>query len=191
MRQAYDFAKNGAADELKVPAPSTNRDTTALINQSAQSVVDKQFGDLLFVIKSEVLKELRKNTLSETNLGLSDILGSIGDAFNSFFDSKISLTGAITLAQAVNRGRQDVFEGYRDKIAVYQYSAILDGATCPICEDLDGTTTDYAGYRATKWEPPIHGNCRCLWVGVGSEQTEQPEITGFPDMPGGVSEPRL
>jgi hypothetical protein len=88
MRQAYDFAKNGAADELKVPAPSTNRDTTALINQSAQSVVDKQFGDLLFVIKSEVLKELRKNTLSETNLGLSDILGAIEDAFNSFFDSK-------------------------------------------------------------------------------------------------------
>lgn len=132
MRSAYDFAKNGAADELKVPAPSTNRDTTALINQSAQAVVDKQFGDLLFAIKSEVLKELRKNTLSEISLGLSDILGAIGDAFNSFFDSKLSLTGAIVIAQGVNRGRQDVFEAYRDRISVYQYSAILDEHTCPI-----------------------------------------------------------
>ncbi|MDN4611473.1 phage minor head protein [Arthrobacter burdickii] len=191
MRQAYDFAKNGAADELKVPAPSTNRDTTALINQSAQSVVDKQFGDLLFIIKSEVLKELRKNTLSETNLGLSDILGAIGDAFNSFFDSKLSLTGAIVISQAVNRGRQDVFENYRAKISVYQYSAILDDRTCPICEDLDGTVVDYAGYWASKWEPPVHGNCRCLWVGVGAEQTEQPDITGFPKAPGGVSKPQL
>jgi SPP1 gp7 family putative phage head morphogenesis protein len=174
-----------------VPAPSTNRDTTALINQSAQVVVDKQFGDLLFIIKSEVLKELRKNTLSETNLGLSDILGAIGDAFNSFFDSKLSLTGAIVVSQAVNRGRQDVFENYGAKISVYQYSAILDDRTCPICEDLDGTVVDYAAYRASKWEPPIHRNCRCLWVGVGSEQTEQPDLTGFPDAPGGVISPKL
>ncbi|MET3349032.1 UNVERIFIED_ORG: SPP1 gp7 family putative phage head morphogenesis protein [Arthrobacter sp. UYEF1] len=191
MRSAYDFAKNGASDELKVPAPSTNRDTTALINQSAQSVVDKQFGDLLFIIKSEVLKELRKNTLSEVNLGLSDILGAISDAFGSFFDSKLSLTGAIVISQAVNRGRQDVFEGYRDKIAVYQYSAILDERTCFICSDLDGSVVDYAQYRATKWEPPIHARCRCIFVGLGNDQTELPDITGFPKAPGGVTDPSL
>lgn len=85
------------------------------------------------------------------NLGLSDILGAIGEAFNSFFDSKLSLTGAIVVSQAVNRGRQDVFEAHRAKISVYQYSAILDDRTCPICEDPDGTVTG-----------PANGSRRCM-----------------------------
>jgi hypothetical protein len=149
MREAYEFAKKGAADELKVASPPTKRDTTTLINQNAQAVADKQMGDLLFIVKSQVLKELRKNTLSE-QLGISDIIAAVSAAFSSFFDSKVILTGAIVVAQGVNRGRNDVFETNRQDIAVYQYSALLDLRTCPICADLDGSVVDYAAYRATK-----------------------------------------
>lgn len=191
MREAYEFAKRGAADELKVPAAPTKRDTTAFINQNARAVADKQLGDLLFKIKTEVLKELRKNTLSETNLGLSDILGAIGTAFGLFFEKNIVLAGTIAVASGINRGRDDVFESNRKDIAVYQYSALLDDKVCPTCEDLDGKVVDYAEYRATKWVPPIHQWCRCIWVSVLKEQTEIPAVTGLPDNPGGTTEPVL
>jgi hypothetical protein len=190
MREAYEFAKKGAADELKVASPPTKRDTTTLINQYAQAVADKQMSDLLFIVKSEVLKELRKNTLS-TELGITDILAAVAVAFQSFFDSKVILTGAIVVAQGVNRGRNDVFETSRNDIAVYQYSALLDARTCPICADLDGSVVDYATYRSTKWEPPIHAYCRCIWVAVKNDQVEIPETTGFPKAPGGITDPSL
>lgn len=191
MREAYEYAKKGAADELRAPSPATPRETALLIAQNARAVADKQMGDLLFIVKAEVLKEWRKSALSEsTNLGLSDLLGFLNAAFNDYFKNKIALTGGVIVSQAVNRARDDVFEGMHDRIAVYQYSALLDGS-CPICIDLDGMVLNYAQYRATKWIPPIHHWCRCIWVAILNEQAEIPAITGEPKLPGDVSEPFL
>lgn len=191
MGQAYNYAKLGASDELGVKAPATPKDTKAFLEQDAKAVVDKQLAELLFEIKSAVLSELRKNTLAAKQLGINDVLATIAGAFSAFFENKIALTGAIAVSQSVNRGRNDVFDTNRNEIAVYQYSAILDDATCPICEDLDGTVLEYAEYRSTKWEPPIHHNCRCIWIAILRDQTEIPDVTGLPDMPGGISDPIL
>lgn len=191
MREAYNYAKKGAADELKVASPGTNRDTTTLINQQASAVAEKQMSDLLFQIKAQVMSDLRKNQLSETNLALTDILKALSDAFGSFFDKQVSLTGSIMVAMGVNRGRSDVFEDNRDQIAVYQYSAIMDAVVCPICADLDGKVVDYAEYRSSEWEPPIHFGCRCVWVAILSDQSDIPDVTGLPDNPGGAAQPAL
>lgn len=191
MRSAYEFAKTGAADELELPAPATKRETTAIINQHAQSVVDKQFADLIFTLKTEALKEMRKNTLADYELSVADVLAAVTALFDSFFDKSVSLTGAIVVAQAVNRGRDDVFETHRNQIARYQYSALLDHKTCPICRDLDGKVIDYAVYRSTYFKPPVHAWCRCIWVAIKKDQAEVPDVTGLPDKPGGVETPML
>lgn len=191
MRDAYEFAKTSSADELKAPSPATKRDTTAILNQHAQSVADKQLSDLTFSVKTEVLKALRTNNLAEYDLSVGNVLSAIGGIFSSFFDSKVSLTGAIVITQAVNRARDDVFGTQRNQIACYQYSAILDHKTCPICSALDNNVVDYATYRATNFKPPIHAWCRCIWVAIKKDQAEIPEITGLPDAPGGATEPLI
>lgn len=190
MRQAYDYAKTGAADELRRPAPPTKRETTLFINQHAQAVTDKQYADLLFQIRTVVLSDLRRNTLSETQLSLGDVLAAITALFGEFFDTKLALTGSVITYQSLNRGRDDVFEDARDDIYAYQYSALLRNS-CPTCIDLDGSVVDYGTYRSTRWKPPIHFSCMCLWVAILKREVNPPPITGLPDAPGGDSQPQL
>lgn len=158
-------------------------------------VTDKQMSDLLFLIKSEVLRQLRINNLADTadasSFDVNSIITSLLDAFAQFFTDKIGLTGAVAVALGINRGRADVFQSARTQIAVYQYSAILDKRVCPICASLDGSVVDFQSYMSAPWQPPIHFNCRCIWVAVLKDQAEIPEITGFPESPGGVDAPTL
>ncbi len=190
MLSAYTYAKVGASDELEVPAPTTPAKTKDVIKQQAQAIVDKQFADLLFEIKNAVNQAVRKNQLS-TNLSAADVLTTVGGLISSFYSDKMPFTAGIAIASAINTGRDDVFQSNEGKISSYQYSAILDETTCPICEDLDGQVVDEEEYRTTDWLPPIHGNCRCIWVAISVDETEQPDITGLPDEPGGVNAPAL
>jgi SPP1 gp7 family putative phage head morphogenesis protein len=196
MRDAYEFGKKGAADELKVSASSTKRDSTTLINQLANTITDKQMSDLLFIVRAEVLKDVRKNQLSddqgdesidEPNL-IQRALDRLSTAFATFFDAKVALTGAVAVMQAMTRGRTDTFTANSDRIYAYQWSAVLDQRTCNICFDLDGSV--FTGDDNT-WEPPIHISCRCIKVAIMRDEVSPPDITGFPDNPGGVDAPYL
>ncbi len=190
MMEAYNYAKNGAADEMERKAPATKNTTRDLIKQQAQAIVDKQTAELLFQVRNLVNTALRKNQLS-MDLSIGDVLSAFGTFMSGYFSDKVGLGGATGIAIAVNAGRDDVFTTYRDTISKYQYSAILDELTCDICADLDGSIVDESEYRETDWMPPIHLNCRCLWVEIMEVETDQPEITGIPDTPGGVGMPML
>lgn len=191
MLDAYTYAKKGAADELNKKIPPTPTATKTLISQQAQSIVDKQLSDLNFALKSAITNALRKNQLSKAQLSIGDVLAAINASFNDFFGNSVKLTAGLVISSAINMGRDDVYQTYQDNIQSYQYSAILDDAVCPICESLDGSVVNEADYRSTPWLPPIHFNCRCIWVAIGSDETEPPAITGLPDNPGGVSAPLL
>ena len=200
MIDAYGFAKNGAADELNVPSPTTPPQTKDTIKQQANQIVEKQAADLTFEIKKTITEALRKNQLSEPErkgktgrvyLDIADVLGTITGLWGAFYDSKITATAGVIIAQAINAGRDDVFSSNKSKISKYQYSAILDDVTCAICEDLDGSVVSEEEYANTQWLPPIHFSCRCIWVAVLSDEEDQPNDTGFPDEPGGITEPTL
>lgn len=202
MIDAYGFAKNGAADELNVPSPTTPAQTKATIQQQAAQIVEKQQSDLTFEVKKTITEALRKNQLAEkpeakkgktgrVYLDIADVLGTITGLWGAFYDSKITATAGVIISQAINAGRDDVFSTNKSKISKYQYSAILDDVTCPICEDLDGSVVTEEEYARTQWLPPIHFGCRCIWVAILSDEDDQPDETGFPDEPGGITEPTL
>lgn len=191
MIDAYGFAKNGAADELNVASPATPPKTKETIKQQAQQIVDKQAADLTFEIKKTITEALRKNQLAKIDLSIADVLGTIGTLWGAFYDSKVTATASVIISQAINAGRDDVFTSNKSKISKYQFSAILDEVTCPICEDLDGSVVNEAEYATTQWLPPIHFGCRCIWVAILSDEDDQPDDTGFPDEPGGITEPTL
>lgn len=191
MLDAYNYAKKGASDELDRKAPATPTASKQLIDQQAQSIVDKQLSDLNFAIKAAITTALRKNQLSKVELSVGDVLASIGAAWDAFYTDKVGLTAGLVISTAINLGRDDVFQTYRNSIQSYQYSAILDDVVCPICEDLDGSVVTEAEYRSTPWMPPIHFNCRCIWVAIGNDEEEAPDISGLPDQPGGTDEPSL
>ena len=189
MKAAYDAGKMSAADELKIPAPTTNRDAVTFINQTATTVVDKQMSDLLFTVKNIVLSHLRRNQLADSvDLGLFDILGAISAAFTSYFSSHAKLTAPVAVAQAFNRGRSDGYASGGDMIYAYQWSAVMDKRTCVTCQDLDGSVFSR---NDTSWEPPVHVSCRCIKVAILSDESNPPAITGLPKSPGGMTSPSL
>lgn len=190
--EAYVYGKNGASDELDKKAPATPKDTKNFFRDNATSVAEKQFNDLIFKVNAKVSEGRRKDLLSKGNeLSVGEILAGISALFEEYYGTVIGVTAATLVAIGVNKGRKDVFTEYVTDISEYQYSAILDTKTCPICDSLDGSVVDEPEYKRTSFDPPVHHHCRCIWVAILEDELDQPPITGLPDAPGGVTEPSL
>lgn len=181
MTDAYNFGKKGAAEELDTKIPATPSESKDFVYQIADSITTKQLSDLAFIISSTVTGAVHKGQLDKTDLSVDDVVQQLQDAFDAFFSAKILLTGGIVVSEAVNRARDDVFSANKQRIVAYQYSAILDRKTCPLCEELDGTSVEYADYKSTKLMPPLHQLCRCIWVAILKTDPNVPDITGFGD----------
>lgn len=191
MVEMYSIAKTQTADEIKQKAPANKQVSKDLISQHVQSVVDKQYSDMLFNVKTIVTDAVRKNLLAKNELAVGDILKKLIDMFDGFYADKEPLTVSSMITTAINIGRDDVFQAYEAKIYGYQYSAILDDSVCRICEELDASVVTEAEYYSTKWMPPIHFYCRCIWVAIMSDEDDKPDFTGLPEAPGGETEPLL
>lgn len=63
--------------------------------------------------------------------------------------------------EVMNRARVDFFED-SDIVAAYQYSAILDDVTTPICSGLHGKIFQ----KGTQPIPPMHFNCRSTLIPI-------------------------
>ena len=110
---------------------------------------------------------------------------------DEFVDMAARGTAAANVAGSINEGRAYVFKTKLKDIKVFQYSAVLDRRTCPTCGQLDGAVVEAEEYGATPWHPPIHMNCRCIWVAIGTKQVEAPAVTGIPDVINGLTGPEL
>lgn len=181
MNESYIFGKKGASAEVDAKIPATPKESKDYVNTTAQSIADKQLSDLSFLITSTVQSEFHKGQLAKRNLSADDIIGQLQEQFDDFFNGKIALTGGVIVSEAINRARDDVFSEYKDKVANYQYSAILDRKTCPLCEKADGAVLTEAEYHATKLVPPLHFLCRCIWVAILKTDPNVPEANGFAD----------
>jgi hypothetical protein len=78
------------------------------------------------------------------------------------------------LSNMVNLGR-DRTAIQSSRIA--EYSVILDGATCPLCKDLDGNVYAVGSDAYYRYMPPQHGRCRCIYVYIGNDEANPPPIT--------------
>jgi len=80
---------------------------------------------------------------------------------------RIELIARNNFSTAINDGRRVMFE---DKdvagfVEAYQWSAVLDDATTPTCEMLDGKVLRKEDVNSFGW-PPIHHGCRSMIVPV-------------------------
>lgn len=181
MTDGYNFSKKGAAAEVESKVPATPSESRDFIAQTAQQITDKQLEDIRFLITSTVTSEFHKGQLSKRELSADDVISQLQQQFEEFFSGKIALTGGVIVAESINRGRDDVFGQYKSKIENYTYSAILDRKTCPLCESLDGSVVSEAEYKTTRFVPPLHFLCRCIWVAVLKTDPNIPDETGFPE----------
>lgn len=190
MMEQYLLGKRSAADEVGIKIPQTPSKSRQYMSTQVKTIVDKQTADLSFKVKAEVTKELRTARLSERELGISDVMARVAAAFGAFVSNPVETGIAVSLVGALNLGRQDSFAA-SNGIDRMQYSAILDGRTTAMCKALDDSVVTYEEYLSTPWKPPVHFNCRSIWVAILKDDSFKPDFRPIPAKPGGQSAPAL
>lgn len=191
MMTQYLYGKRTAADEIGAKIPTTPSKSRQYISTQAKGIADKQASDVLAAVKFEVTKEIRSGNLSENrDLGAADVIARIAAVFTAFLEKNVNPGIGISLAGAFNLGRNDSF-GASSDIDRMQYSAILDDRTTRMCKDLDGSVISHEEYLATQWMPPVHWNCRSIWVAILKDDDFKPDYRPLPKSPGGFAAPQL
>ena len=197
-RTAYNYGKLSAADEQKLPAPALKEERKLHERQYVDFIVDMQNEDVNNIISGELLKqpinladesdedveEIEPTTPTIQNTAQkSAVLEAIKISAGAWVAQAVLGTKGTIISQGMNDGRDDSFDSFDedDDTAVYQWSALMEKNTCPICAELDGKVIS-ANERKTMFQrPPKHINCRCIWTRISAlnKDYKLPEITGI------------
>ncbi len=146
--------------------------------QEALDWLDKQAYDLTGDIRDYLMSEFRdvlKNAILRGD-DLKSVVNSMDKIVQDFVAEglldepipgyRLEAIARTNINQAFNMGRKIFFEdpqleGY---VIGYQYSAIIDARTTPICEWLDNRTFSILYKDLEIITPPNHWNCRSLLV---------------------------
>ncbi len=109
----------------------------------------------------------------------AQIKEKVSSSVDTFIDGAVaySSTGAV-INQFVNTARNNFFFEHPDIIQGFQYSAIIDSRTTPICQSLDGKTFEFTDSKALELRPPLHWNCRSILIAI-TMHDKKPEWTGL------------
>ena len=197
-RTAYNYGKLSAADEQKLPAPALKEEYKLREKQYVDFIVDMQNEDVNNIINGELLKQ-PINLADESDEDVEEVepitptyqsatqksavLEAIKISAGAWVAQAVLGTKGTIISQGMNDGRDDSFASFDedDDTAVYQWSALMEKNTCPICAELDGKVIS-ANERKTMFQrPPKHINCRCIWTRISALNKEYklPKITGI------------
>jgi SPP1 gp7 family putative phage head morphogenesis protein len=128
---------------------------------------------------SELKKKADIAAVSAIDNGLANdaVIFEAGEILTDYLGDLKNIASGIVVNKAYNEGRDAGFNQYADEIQGYQYSAILDDVTCPLCEALDGQTYKEDDPNLGE-EPPLHNFCRCIIVPILKGE-ESPNWTGL------------
>lgn len=119
-------------------------------------------------------------------LGLAEIVDSVSAAMDGFTDgarlatiaeTEIGFTASKANELYLQDNRRLVSSGAlppEQRIVRYQYTAIMDDRVCPLCEKLHGMIAAADSAIRTKYDPPIHYMCRCIWMPITQGELSDP-----------------
>lgn len=167
FKQGYQIGKISASDEMGKPAAKNGNDLTKAAIEYINWIIEKQQDDLTNYAKSLVMDRV---VLDDK---LIDYSAEILKLILAWFATKSTDTASYAIAQAVNSGRNSVW----DDDDVLEFSAILDARTSPGCSALDGKVMTWKEWQAyPEYIPPRHFNCRSTFVKI-SDQTPRADMT--------------
>jgi len=143
-------------------------------------VSEKLANDIEAAIKLQVANDIASGK------GKIEVLDNISNiTLHSFLTSRMPVIAETELGFILNRSVDDyiksnleaVKKGLIDemkKITRVRYSAILDNKVCPFCQKMDGMVVEYGSAVYYRYNPPIHYNCRCVWLPITQEEIADP-----------------
>ena len=177
IKKLYEFGKNKASYEIKLPAPSTTGEQVGMLSDHAHYYAERHYKDLVDNLKSVASLGVLDKSISDL-----ETIKNIKAAYQKFINRNVSITANLSVAESFNAGRKFTFDTYKDDVYGFQWSAILDGATCNYCRSMDGRVISSTDKKFNEYQPgKVHFNCRCIWVAIMKDEAKPPAFSGIPD----------
>jgi len=142
---------------------------TDKIVKDLETAIKLQVGNDMAAMKSkiEVTDRIGNTTLHSFLTSRMPVIAEteIGFILNKSVDSYIKQN-----LDAVKKGILDAAK----EIKRVRYSAIMDNKVCAMCQKLDGTVVEVNSAVYFRYNPPIHYNCRCVWLPITVEEIADP-----------------
>lgn len=172
-----ELAAVSADVAAKVPT-GLGPEARAVAKVQATSASEAQAAKLLGGIRAQTLNAVR------SGVGRAGVEALVSAAYERETNSEAAtprLSTRTLSAQALNGGRVDAVERGGVRLRGAQYSALLDRSTCELCERLDEQVIAIENTDLARFTPPVHHNCRCVWVWITDEELDfTPTWTGAP-----------
>lgn len=172
MKEAYEFGKAKASEEMKVKIPKNVEAIMTQIDIQADAIAEAHLVSLSTNAKNTMTQALTKGESNIAALALAD------RAINDSIEELTRDTSRIVMASYINTGRTTVFEENEESIYALQRSEILDAGTCNYCLSVDGRVVDKTDPFAKN--NIFHSGCRGIWVEIMLDEQELPKIGGVP-----------
>ena len=166
---ATSLVREELADYANVLPVDVGPKGRAMFTSYATTSADRAMTALLTETRLELLNAY---TSGVSQAGMATIVSRVFDAYSSSEGKPIRLTTRMLSAKAVNYSRADAVERGGIPLAGAQYSAILDRRTCGLCEDLDEKVIPIESTDLSRFTPPVHHNCRCVWVWITRDEPD-------------------
>ncbi|MEI7510614.1 MAG: DUF935 family protein [Candidatus Peregrinibacteria bacterium] len=168
---SYEFGKTEAIREMgksgRIPTPEADKN---FIKDHSYALAEKHAED----VKNEAVLNTQNAIRAGESAGAIAIAKKAMDARAVM---QIENLVPILVTGGVNQGIGTVYENFQSEIWGWEYSAILDARTSPLCASLDGRVSKDA---ADLPKPPLHYRCRSRLVAILRSEVGKPAETGVP-----------
>lgn len=145
------------------------------------------------VAAARVMEGLRFEAIEQATriLGQSAAVPDVGpaavtkliDLLKAKAASELMKAAHATTTAAIAQGRRETAEIYQDEVALVEYSALLDDATCDACRSADGKVVKMGSGEYGRLQPPNRrcrgrSRCRCVYIYVLNDEPPQPTAPG-------------
>lgn len=198
LDSTYKAGEASARREIDIKKKSENMAFIQPIDFK-KSIEERSF--FITGIESEhILKKVKLILLDGIDKGLStdEIVFKLEEFFDADYDwikqpgadivgHRLETITRTNINKAYNFGRRRFFESpaLADFVTGYQFSAILDARTTPICTSLDGKTYKINDPYINVVTAPLHFRCRSLWIPITINEPFNPsdkvDLGKFPE----------
>lgn len=172
MADVGELAAEGLRTELAAYADKIKplgAEGRALFRAYATTSADRALSSLLTETRLQLLNAY---TSGVSRPGMAALVGQTFEAYAKSEAKPVRLTTRMLSAKALNHSRATLVQDSGIPLAGAQYSAVLDRRTCSLCDKLDEKVIAIEHTDLARFTPPVHHNCRCVWVWITTDEAD-------------------
>lgn len=169
LRSTLDLGWESAAKEVKKPKKMASVQNLPM---EFEDTLNERSFFITGIERERILKKSRQIIMSGIEKGetTKEVAHKLGQYFEEYEIGASTLETIVktNTNKVFNMGRRRFFEdpSLDGFVKAYQFSAIIDSRTTPICEKLDREIYAVGDPYIDKITPPLHFNCRSLLVPI-------------------------